>query len=210
LNFVDLDADDPRLAAFHAGVYLDAFAAQHEPLEVWRSALRGERPYELTVRVAMVAERIVGGITFERYPRSGCGLLTYLVVAPEERGFGVGDQLTRHALGHLSAPVVLGEVNDPRLHGHYAWQRLERFQQHGARTLDARYIQPALAPGLVRDRQLVLIAFAGEEPLPDEIDGGPVTTFIDELYAVTEGGPPDPEVSIPPRIRLYQLTDGTR
>ncbi len=75
MNLVDLGADDSRLAAFHAGSYWDAFAAQHEPLEVWRGALRGELPYELTVRVAVTDDRILDGIAFERYPRSGCGLV---------------------------------------------------------------------------------------------------------------------------------------
>ncbi len=210
MSFVDLTADDPRLAAFHAGIYWDAFAAQHEPLEVWRAALREELPYELTVRVAMASDRILGGITFERYPRSGCGLVTYLVVAPEERGYGVGDRLLRHAVSHLAAPVVLGEVVDPRGRGYLEWERLQRFQKRGARTLDARYIQPALGPALARDRSLVLVAFPGEEPLPAEIDGAQVKAFIDELYAVTEGGAPDPEISIPDRIRLSKLSDGTR
>lgn len=174
---------------------------------MWQQALRGERPYELTLQLATEGDALHAGIAYERYPRSGCGLVTYLVVAPEARRHGLGERLLRGAVTALreaGAPLVLGEVNDPRLAG--GWDRLARFQRWGARVLEARYVQPALAPGLARDRGLVLIAFAGEAPLPDAIPGGPVRAFVDELYAVTEGGLPDANVEIPDVVPLVALT----
>jgi GNAT superfamily N-acetyltransferase len=190
---VELTADDPRLAAFHAGIYWDAFAAQHEPLDAWRRSIaRGL----LTVRI-LEDETIRAGICFERYPKSGVGLVTYMVVAPEARGQGIGERLLRGAVEQLGG-LVLGEVNDPRRTGE--WKRLERFERWGARVLDARYIQPALGEGLSRDRGLLLIAFA---PIPSPIEG--VRAFVEELYAMTEGGPPDPEVSIPDQVPLIRL-----
>ncbi len=195
----DLTADDPRLAAFHAGIYWDAFAAQHEPLDAWRASLASGL---LRVRLALDGDTIVGGICFERYPRSGVGLVTYLVVAPAARGRGLGERLLSDAVRELATPLVLGEVNDPRVHGD-GWERLARFQRWGARVLDARYIQPALGPGLARDRGLALIAFA---PLPAVVDGPVVRAFIEELYASTEGGEPDPEISVPDRSSLLELS----
>ncbi len=154
------------------------------------------------MRVALDGDAIIGGICYERYPRSGCGLVTYLVVAPAAQGRGLGERLLREAVSALDAPIVLGEVNDPRVHGE-GWDRLQRFQRWGARVLDARYVQPALGPGLARDRGLLLIAFA---PLPEIVDGAAVRTFIEELYAATEGGAPDPEVAIPDRVALVELS----
>ena len=147
----------------------------------------------------MEGERIAGGICFERYPTSDVGFVTYLVVAPEQRGRGLGEQLLRGAVEQLGG-LVLGEVNDPRKGAD--WKRLERFQRWGARVLDVRYVQPALGPGLSRDRGLVLIAFA---PIPEPVDGARVRAFVEELYAVTEGGAPDADVQIPDRVRLIQL-----
>lgn len=193
---VELEAGDERLAAFHAGIYWDAFSAQHEPLQAWRAAIATGL---LTVRIALDVERIAGGICFERYPKSGVGFVTYMVVAPEQRGRGLGEQLLRGAVEQLGG-LVLGEVNDPRAGGE--WKRLERFQRWGARVLDVRYVQPALGPGLERDRGLVLIAFA---PIPDPVDGARVRAFVEELYALTEGGAPDAEVQIPDRVELIQL-----
>jgi hypothetical protein len=87
------------------------------------------------------------------------------------------------------------------------WRRLERNQAWGARVVDARYVQPALAPGLARDHGLCLIALAGEQALPPAMEGRIVRDFIEELYVTTEGGPPDRELlaGIPDRIRLVEL-----
>lgn len=175
IEHVDVGADDPRLAAFHAGIYLDAFAAQQEPLAVWQRALRGELPYALTVRLAVDDGAIVGGIAFELYPNSRCGLLTYLVVAPAAQRRGLGERLFRGAVDDLrarGARAVLGEVRGE--------ERLRRFASWGAHALDVPYVQPSLAPGLPRDRDLVLIA-VGEATRADAV------AFIDELYTVCEG-----------------------
>lgn len=195
-------ADDPRLARFHAGIYGDEFAGQHEPLDVWQRALRGELAYELRIR--LLDE--VAGIVYERYPQSQCGFVTYLVVAPHARGQGVGERLLREAVDELhadGAALVLGEVNDPRLRGN--WERLARFQRWGARVVEGRYVQPALAEGLARDRGLLLIALAGSRALDEKIDGARVRSFVRELYEVTERAPMDPEVAFADEARLVQL-----
>ena len=62
MELVCVGADDPLLARFHAGIYLNAFADKQEPLDVWRRALRGELPYELMVRLAIERDAIAGGI----------------------------------------------------------------------------------------------------------------------------------------------------
>jgi GNAT superfamily N-acetyltransferase len=204
--------DDALLEAFHRGIYWNAFAVQHEPLDVWRAALRGKLPYELSIRLVRSHDEIVGGIAYERYPRSGCGLVTYSVVAPGARRHGLGKQLQREAIADLverGATAVFGELNDPlRVSSEpsdVAWERLLRNQRWGARVVETRYVQPALGPGLARDRTLVLIALAGAAPLPATIAGMTVRRFVHELYEVTEGGAPDPEIAIPDVVRLVTL-----
>jgi len=200
--------DEALLDAFHTGIYWDDFADQQEPVEVWKRALwGGASPYRLTIRIAGHALRdrerrkILGGIAFERYPRSGCGLISYMVIAPAARRQGLGRRLQGEAAAALfatGAPAVFGEVNDPRRVGagvaepiHDMWRRLERNQVWGARVVDARYVQPALAPGLERDHGLCLIALSGTQALPKTMSGQVVRDFIDELYRATEGAPPE-------------------
>ena len=216
--------DEGLLDEFHGGVYWDAFAEQQEPVAVWKRALwGGAAAYELTIRIAGRALRdrarreIHGGIVFERYPRSGCGLVTYMVIAPEARRHGLGRRLQREAalaMFAAGARAVFGEVNDPRLAGRGVdepidamWRRLERNQAWGARVVDAPYVQPALAPGLARDHGLCLIALASEQPLPATLPGEIVRDFVDELYTVTEGTPPDDDLvaKIPDRVTLLEL-----
>ena len=199
-----LTADDPRLARFHAGIYGDAFAAQHEPLETWQRALRGELPYELRVRITEDA-----GICYERYPESNVGFVTYMAVAAHARGQGIGERLLRAAVAELyddGVSLVLAEVDDPRLRGN--WARLRRFQRWGARVVDGRYIQPALGPGLARDRGLLLIAFRTPSSHLDVVDGVRVRSFIRELYTICEGGEVDPEVAFSDEARLVSLSNG--
>ena len=216
--------DEALLDEFHGGVYWDTFADQHEPVAVWKRALwGGASPYELTIRIAGRALRdrarreIAGGIVFERYPRSGCGLITYMVIAPAAQRHGLGRHLQREAAMALfaaGAPAVFGEVNDPRLAGRGVdepieamWRRLERNQSWGARVVNARYVQPALAPGLERDHGLCLIALAGAQPLPPRLSGGIVRGFVEELYGATEGAGPDGELlaAIPEHVELIEV-----
>jgi GNAT superfamily N-acetyltransferase len=212
LNLVSLTADDPRLDAFYRGIYWDEFADQHEPLASWRAALCGERSYELTIDLALDGDVICGGIAYERYPLSRCGFVTYMVVAPAARRRGLGRRLLTAAATSLyarGAPLVLGEINDPRVTtrepAEEAWARLRRYQAWGARVAEARYVQPALGDGLARDRQLLLIVLAGETPLYSITSGLVLRVFIHELYEATEGGPPDPEIAIPDVVRLIEL-----
>ena len=154
---------------------MDAFADKREPLDVWERALRGELAYAMTVRLAIEHGAIAGGICYELYPRSGCGLLTYMVVAPAARRRGLGEQLFREAAAELrarGAKAVLGEVEGE--------ERIARFAKWGAHVVQVEYVQPALAPGLARDASLRLIAVG-------EADRRDVLAFIDELYTVCEG-----------------------
>ncbi|HUS33290.1 MAG TPA: GNAT family N-acetyltransferase [Kofleriaceae bacterium] len=171
--------DREQLARFHAGIYLDAFAAHREPLESWLSP----RGYAFHARLVLDGDDIVGGITYELYPKSRCGLVTYMVVAPRARGRGLGRMLFMSAARELyaaGAKLVLGEVHRS------APERLARFDRWGARVVDVAYVQPSLGPGLERDDGLCLIVLP---PVPRVVEEGVVKAFIAELYEVTEGAP---------------------
>ena len=67
-------------------------------------------------------------------------------------------------------------------------------------------MQPALGPGLERDRGLVLIAL----PPVSAVDGAIVRDFVRELHEVTERCAPDEEISaildgIPDQVSMIVL-----
>jgi GNAT superfamily N-acetyltransferase len=201
--------DDELLVAFYDGLYLAAFVHQREPLDAWRRALAGGEPYAWSVVVAGDAlrdparRRIDGGIVFERYPRSGCGLITYLVVAPHARRTGLGERLLARARASLAgAPLVVGEVHVPD--SDEARARIAWFAKRNARVLDVRYVQPDL--GFGRDRALHMIAFFDAAP-PADVDGAALRAFLREFYETVEGAiDADTEAmlaSIGPRVRCY-------
>lgn len=202
---LSVPGDLPLLARFYDELYLPAFAHQREPREVWEARLADAgAPYRLMITVAGAdlddarAARLDGGVACEWYPRSRCGLVTYLVVAPGARRGGLGRRLLDDARAALAAhaaatgaevAAVFGEVADPEASDDpEAAARLARFRRWGARLVDARYVQPALGAGLTRDRHLRLIAF---DPPGARLDGAVLAGFLREFYAVTEGGDPD-------------------
>ncbi len=184
------EGDEALLEAFHGGIYRDAFA-KPEPLDVWKARLWSPAPYRLRIRLARDGA-IVGGVCFEHYPRSRCGLITYLVVEPRWRGQGLGERLHREAVAALQAagaPAVFGELATPG--GVADAAALARFRRWGARIVGTRYIQPALGPGLARDRDLLLLAYGTPPVLPGAI----VRDFIAELHELTEGRAADDELT---------------
>src|SRR5262245_8016475 len=207
---VDVAAEDAELLErFYRELYLTEFAHQREPLEAWQRALAGDQPYRMFVRLAVEHDTILGGITYEEYPASACGFITYVVVAPSGRRGGLGKRLVFDAVDALfarGARAVFGEMRDPRKR-ESGWERIERFQRWGCRIVDTRYVQPSLGPGLERDRELVLIA---HPPLHDSIAGETVRAFIAELHQVTERREPDDELraildEVPEVVPLVEL-----
>jgi hypothetical protein len=125
---VDIAAEDSELLErFYREVYLPEFAAQREPLEAWQAALAGDQPYQMFVRMIVEHDAIRGGITYELYPRSGCGFVTYMVIAPSRQAVAARCS-KRSDRTWCSRRARRG--NDPRLCGE--WERLERFQRWGA------------------------------------------------------------------------------
>lgn len=193
--------DRELLARFYDDVYLPAFAAQREPLEAWLAHLDGPQPYRQHIVVAGDGGRD-GGVVFERYPGSGVGLVTYLVVAPHARRAGLGRRLFEYARAALAVDcaLVLAEVVDPaRRADPDGARRRARFERWGGRRLVHPYVQPALGAGLDRDRTLDLFAFF-DGAAPPSVPGAPLAAFLREFFAVVEGVDVDADRELAPIV----------
>src|SRR5882672_9176714 len=100
LEIVDLrDArNDALLQAFYTELYAPAFPipTEHEDPTVWAPRLwsvAGRLELHILVAGYNLAEPsrrvLAGGVAFELYRESWCGLITYLIVAPSYRRHGL-------------------------------------------------------------------------------------------------------------------------
>jgi len=178
--------DDALLREVYDGLYRTSFPRVEE-----RESLEGLAAGH--VIVARADDGTVEGFAAaEYYPRSHCGLLSYLAVDAAERGRGLSralfdqaaDALHRDAAadgGTLAA--IFGEIHDPARIAPEddviaPWDRQRIMHRLGARRVPIAYVQPGLAPGAGRARGLMLVAF-GADTLPTQT----VRAFLSELYA---------------------------
>lgn len=207
-QILDLGAerDDELLRAFYEELYLPAFPApeHRESIDVWVRELwdapetSASRRYLLIVGNDLkdpARRQLSGGHMFEYYPASRCGLLSYLVVAPDRRKQGLGHILTARGLSMLSGAAradgsplrgVFAETVDPVKaapdHAGEAWERLEILGRLGVRILDVPYTAPPLGPGQARARDLLLLFVPLASDTGGSLQRAVVIDFLEELY----------------------------
>lgn len=200
-QLIDLrEHPDPSLLAAFEDLYKRTFTdpTEREDPAQWPPRLYGNLPapeprMHLLVAVDGPRQHLRGGIAFEYYRDSRCGLLTYLVTAPDQRRRGLGRQLVHGALERLQQEAqahgaelrgVFAEAEDPaQVSANDAAmqprERLTALARLGARRVCIPYVQPALAGGSGPCRHLLLLAF---HPPTAAIEGAVVRDFLHEFY----------------------------
>lgn len=225
----------PDLLAAFVDLYTRTFTvpSEREDPAQWPSRLYGDLPapqprMHLLVAVAPDGDpdagddtahpEVLGGMAFEYYRDSRCGLLTYLVTDPAHRRRGLARRLIRQAVALLQRGAreygtelrgVFSETEDPRQVGAHGnamspRDRLTALARLGARRIDIPYVQPALEGGQGRCRHLLLLAFYPDGP-QTYIDGGVVRDFLYEFYRAL--GVADPQAD--PDFRAMELALAT-
>lgn len=171
-------------------------ASETESREKWEALLAGTRDdgYTLAFALARDGEGVAGGIAYEYYPQSACGLLTYVFVAPRARRHGVARELIRRALEALeqtaggSLRCVFAEAENPEEAAQQGirsaidpHERLEALARLGARRVDVPYVQPALEKGQPPALHLYLLLF--HPPAATRLERGVLEAFLREFYA---------------------------
>lgn len=192
----------PDLLAAFVTLYTRTFtdASEREDPAEWPPRLYGDlSPPQPRMHLLLAVDeraqppRLLGGIAFEYYRDSHCGLLTYLVTDPAHRRRGLARLLVQTAIGRLHEDArgygtdlrgVFAETEDPDLIGNDGnamppRERLAALARLGARRIDMPYVQPALVGGSGRCRHLLLLAF---HPQADRIAGAAVRDFLHEFY----------------------------
>ncbi len=211
IELAGLDARerDGLLDRFATEVYTPAFPRREhrEDPEVWRELLRAPAPpprqlVNLIIARNKVDNAIVGGVVFEYYRGSHCGLVTYLVVAEKSRSHGLGHLLNQAALERLAKeaslrgdppPPVFAETEDPALlkdEHERAVERLAILRRLGYRTCDLPYLQPSLEGRDPPPRELQLCAAERTLDAGSRLAGARLARFLTEFYASLSGTSP--------------------
>ena len=141
------------------------------------------------------------GVTIGEWsPVARVMLLSYLAVAGETRGTGIGSRLLTTQLDRWRETrrpcLVLAEVERPDahagdLHRGDPQARLRFYARHGARALDLPYFQPAFGPGRERVHGMLLLALHIDPELAGPAAGTvatePVRQFLTEYLSAAEG-----------------------
>jgi GNAT superfamily N-acetyltransferase len=206
-EIVDLrDArNDELLQAFYTELYVPAFPilTEQEDPSVWTPRLWGP-PDRLELHILVVGHNLAepskrvlaGGVAFELYRESWCGLITYLIVAPSLRRNGLGRMLVARSIQILTQRAtelggqiraVFAETNDPTLVSAACdsmdpRRRVEALQRMGGRIIAMQYVQPELTPGQGRSRELMLLAFPIDGAPVDAIHAEWVIAFLEDFY----------------------------
>lgn len=170
--------------------------SERESRETWEDALSARSvPYQLEFCVALEGAAVAGAAAFEYYPRSVCGLVTFLFVAAAHRSQGIAREL----VGRLERRLL--EISEARLRAIFAEAedperaredgvktvldpalRLRILSRLGARRVAIPYIQPSLGPGKdpAMHLQLLLLRPRSVAQIPRE----QLEAFLREFYGV--------------------------
>lgn len=198
ISVEELDAaDDRRMADFYRRILVPHFRPEElDSPETFTAGLKSGGTRALAARLpdGTLAGGAVGGF----FPRSQVVLLSYIAVPPEGRGMGTGSILMKVATEVWEAAwrplLMVMEVEDPRHYGGDASfgdprARVRFYERLGARTLPVPYFQPALAAGVERVRNLLLMVFGGTsfQAGAGQVDGAVVESFLIEYLESCEG-----------------------
>ena len=176
-----------------------------EDISVWVEELTRETPAEDATFYLLVAtntnnntktntDTILGGVVFEYYLHSCCGLISYIVVHPTARSQGLGRQLLHKAVSILhsaaqsrGSPQCRGIFVETNVEGlrdgvMEAGRRHALLRRWGFAHVQFPYVQPALSARQLPCRDLLLLKLVEEEE-EEGVDADVVLAFMRDFWA---------------------------
>eukprot|EP00158_Paraphelidium_tribonemae_P009376 Partr_v1_DN28849_c1_g1_i2_m34176 len=201
--------EDPShlTSLFYSELLLPSFGMfpdELEPVEVFQHAIKSSAHdcgYLLNIILLFDdsngEEELVAGCSFELYPRSRCGLLTYIAVLPSRTRQGLARILIAECMSTLKqaadnklqalfletnsdAVDIDVDVMSPSV-------RRGVLNRLGFEVLDVAYIQPALAIGKEKARDLLLAVHRDYCDASGRIESQIVLEWLKEFFIVLMG-----------------------
>lgn len=189
--------EDCRVFEAMYDLYVSAFPedSERESKETWEQALAlgDDGPYRLEFVVCEAGKNVAGGVALEYYPKSACGLLTFLFVSEAHRQKGVARALVERACARLDEAsrgrlrYIFAEAEDPVRVQSFGIKtsmdpvlRLRALSRLGARAVQIDYVQPALGPEKRPAEHLILLLLAPARA--ERVDRPILRAFLLEFY----------------------------
>lgn len=170
----------------HESVFPDSMGCKDS--EQWRRSFSGFSPTVAQVNIAVALHqepdqepRVIGGLVFKHYRKSGCGLWLYLAVKPSHPEKDIAARLIKHITDSLEI-LLFAEARDPDKYSD-ADQRKKTVEQIGIfAKLGARKIDiPWLELRHAREEYCHLLCFPANQEL-ESIDRDRVASFLLEFH----------------------------
>ena len=191
--------DASAIGEFYATIYVKNFAPdERDSIDdlIYRTVeLKSENHHDIIL--AYQGETVVGGIVFDWFKNSNCGLIEYIVVDNKYRGMRIARKLVAKATAQMTnyagknpLNAVFIEIEDPeKMTGMDVqaavdnYRRLQLWSNNKFERLDFNYIQPALAPGLNKLDNLML-AVNTLNSSKDYIEADVLTSFLVDFNVI--------------------------
>lgn len=198
LSQADAAERERLIAAYRGNVYEPAFpdASIREDPQYWLDLLGAAEyppPPQPLIEVVLLARggEIVAGVTVEYYRTARCGLLTYISVAADRRGRGLGRRLMRTARATLDAMAGPGtpmfaeterlEDAADAVEASETILRQKRLAGLGARLVRFDYVMPPLRPDTAPHRLHLMLMDPDREW--SDVEAARVAALMRELAA---------------------------
>lgn len=194
---------------------ISVVTTEHDLTELYRSVLTPTFPPEELSDLDLLLADLAGGRLMVLAGRDGgeivagavidgagpVRMVSYLAIAPQGRGAGLGGRLLSTALATVGSEpgvrLIVAEVEDPAHHGSDPDRgdptaRLRFYARRGAQLLDLPYFQPGVRPGAARVEHMLLLALEVDPELvvpgqPPTIPPQPLLDHLTDYWLRTEG-----------------------
>ena len=196
------ECDENLLTRFYDELLVPNFGMHADELEPLYIFKKVQSNYKLFVTLLLEDQDIIGGCVFEFYPKSKCGLLTYIAIKPQHRNKGLSRILVDEALnqlGNINAIFLETNADTVSIDVMKPSTRRMILYKLGFRPIHIDYVQPPLSNTTNKCHHLILARHCKGHQ-----DNVTVIDWLTEYYQVLMGDAAETDPDLLKMIHLLK------